>query len=188
MLELETQFYEQTKLISKAELLVSAFLNNTEFTREDLAIILNDKTRAGQIKQAHSKPETETKEVVYYEEEKPVEKKIKTPKEKKSLTKKERVDTKNETFMLFKQGKTIPEISKLRNMTNSTIEGHLAYYVAIGEVDISGLLSDKRMGEIIVAAKQLDTFLLNPIKQLLGAEYSYGEIRLALASHLSKDN
>jgi nucleoside-triphosphatase THEP1 len=189
LLELETQFYGQAKLISKAELLISAFLNNTEFTKEDLAIILNDKTRIDQIKQAHTKPETESKEVVYYEEEKPVEKKTKKqPKEKKSLTKKERIDTKNETFILFKQGKTIPEIAKLRNMTNSTVEGHLAFYVAKGDIGVSGLVSEKRMDEIIVAAKQLDTFLLNPIKQLLGSEYSYGEIRLALASHLSKDN
>src|SRR5246127_2961403 len=85
LLELETCFYEQAKLISKAELLINAFLNNTEFTREDLATILNDRTRIEQIKQAHTKPETENKGVVYYEEEKSEKKKpAKTPKEKKA--------------------------------------------------------------------------------------------------------
>jgi len=187
LLGLETQFYEQAKLISKAELLVNAFLNNTEFTREDLAVILNDRTRIEQIKQAHTKPETENKEVVYYEEEPEKKKPLKTPKEKKSTVKKEKIDTKKETFVLFIQGKTIPEIADIRKMANSTIEGHLAYYAAKGEIDVSSIVSDKRMEEIVAAAKQLDTFLVNPVKQLLGAEYSYGEIKLALASHLSKE-
>ncbi|HTA62642.1 MAG TPA: helix-turn-helix domain-containing protein [Bacteroidia bacterium] len=188
LLELETQFYEQAKLISKAELLVNAFLNNTEFTREDLAIILNDRTRIEQIKQAHAKPETENKEVVYYEEEKPEKKKpLKNLKEKKSVIKKEKTDTKKETFVLFTQGKTIPEIAGIRKITSGTVEGHLAYYAAKGEIDVSSIVSDKRMEEIVAAAKQLNTFLVNPIKQLLGTEYSYGEIKLAIASHLSKE-
>ena len=72
-------------------------------------------------------------------------------------------------------------------MANSTIEGHLAYYAAKGELDVSSIVSDKRVEEIVAAAKSLDTFLVNPIKQLLGAEYSYGEIKLALASYLSRE-
>ena len=184
LLELETQFYEQTKLISKAELLVSAFLSNTEFTKEDLNLVLNDSTRNEQIKKAHTKPESENKEHAYYEEE---EKPKKTPKEKKSTVKKEKIDTKKESFVLFTQGKTIPEIAQLRKMANSTIEGHLAYYAAKGEIDVSSIVSDKRIEEIMAAAKSLDTFLINPIKQLLGPEYSYGEIKLALASYLSKN-
>jgi nucleoside-triphosphatase THEP1 len=189
LLELETQFYEQAKLISKAELLIHAFLNNTEFTREDLTVILNDKTRAEQLKQAHTKPEPESRDLVYYEEEKLIEKKpIKKVKEKKASPKKEKIDSKKESFVLFTKGKTIPEIAKLRNMTSGTIEGHLAYYAAKGEIDVSSIVSDKRVEEIVAAAKQLDTFLVNPIKQLLGTEYSYGEIKLALASHLGRDN
>jgi len=189
LLELETQFYEQTKLISKAELLANAFLHNKEFTKEDLNIILSDKARAEQINRALTKPEKETKEEVYYEVEKPTEKKpAKAPKEKRSTTKKEKTDTKKESFVLFTQGKNIQEIAALRKMANSTIEGHLAYYAAKGELDVTSIVSPKRIEEIVSVAKNLDTFLVNSIKQSLGADYSYGEIKLALASYLAKEN
>lgn len=188
LLDLEINFYEQTKLIGKAELLINAFLNNAEFTREDLSIILNDRTRIEHVRQAHAKPETESNEVVYNEEGKPVKKKpVKTSKEKKNAVKKEKPDTKKETLLLFNQGKTIPEISGIRKLSTGTIEGHLSYYAAKGEIDITGIVSEKRIEEIVAAAKQLNSFLVNPIKQLLGDEYSYGEIRLALASHLAKE-
>ena len=88
---------------------------------------------------------------------------------------------------MFTLGKTIPEIAGIRKITTGTVEGHLSYYAAKGEIDISSIVSDKRVEEIVAAAKQLDTFLVNPIKQLLGTEYSYGEIKLAIASHLSKE-
>jgi len=189
LLELETQFYEQTKLISKAELLANAFLHNKEFTKEDLNIILSDKARAEQINRALTKSEKETKEEVYYEVEKPTEKKpAKAPKEKRSTTKKEKTDTKKESFVLFTQGKNIQEIAALRKMANSTIEGHLAYYAAKGELDVTSIVSPKRIEEIVSVAKNLDTFLVNSIKQSLGADYSYGEIKLALASYLAKEN
>ncbi|MHB8261943.1 MAG: helix-turn-helix domain-containing protein [Bacteroidia bacterium] len=183
LLELETQFYEQTKLISKAELLVNAFLHNKEFTKEDLNSIINDKERVEQINRALTKPEKEFKKDVSYEVEKPVEK---NRKGKRGETKKEKTDTKKESFVLFTQGKTIPEIASTRKMVNSTIEGHLAYYAAKGELDVTSIVSEKRIEEIISAAKRLDTFLINPIKQSLGADYSYGEIKLALASYLAK--
>ncbi len=188
LLELETQFYEQTKLISKAELLANAFLHNKEFTKEDLNSIINDKARVEQINRAFTKPEKETKEEVHYEVEKPTEKKsVRKAKEKRSTIKKEKTDTKKESFFLFTQGKTIPEIAIARKMANSTIEGHLAYYAAKGELDVTSIVSEKRIEEIVSAAKSLDTFLINPIKQSLGADYSYGEIKLALASYLARE-
>ena len=187
--KVKTYFNELLELISKAELLANAFLHNKEFTKEDLNSIINDKTRAEQINRALTKPEKGIKEEVNYEVERAIEKKpAKTPKEKKSTTKKEKIDTKKETFVLFTQGKTIPEIATLRKMANSTIEGHLAYYAVKGEIDVTSIVSEKRIEEIVSAAKSLDTFLINPIKQSLGADYSYGEIKLALASYLAKEN
>jgi nucleoside-triphosphatase THEP1 len=186
LLELETQFYEQTKLLSKAELIVHAFLHNKEFTKEDLTTVLNDKVRVEQINRALARPEQAGKEEPYYEGEKPVSKK-REPKAKRTTEKKEKTDTKLESFVLHKEGKSIVEIAQLRKMANSTIEGHLAYYAAKGELDVSSIVSNERVEEIIKAAKSLDTFQLNPIKQLLGSEYSYGEIKLAIASYLARE-
>lgn len=187
LLELETSFYEQVKLIGKAGVLVKAFLHNKQFTKEGLDTILNDKTRVEQINRAYKKPEKEPKEEVYVKTEEPVEKKtVNQLKEQKPAGKKEKKDTKKESFILFTEGKTIAQIAGIRKMANSTIEGHLAYYAAKGELEVTHVMPAGKIEKIIAAAKSLDTFLINPIKQLLGADYSYGEIKLAIASYLAK--
>lgn len=73
-------------------------------------------------------------------------------------------------------------------MANSTIEGHLACYAAKGELDVTRIVSENRIEEIVAVAKGLNTFLINPIKQSLGSDYSYGEIKLAIASYLAREN
>ncbi len=45
-------------------------------------------------------------------------------------------DTKLLSFELYRSGKTIDEIAAERGFVRSTIEGHLAHFVALGELDI----------------------------------------------------
>jgi len=107
------------------------------------------------------------------------------PRNKKVEPKTEKPDTKKETFNLYKQGKTIEEIAKLRSMVSNTIEGHLAHYIAKGELEVTKLLPAEKIANIITVSKTLNTFQFGPIKQSLGEEYSYGEIKMAIASYLS---
>ena len=51
-----------------------------------------------------------------------------------------KIDTKNISFQLFKQGKTIADIATERDFSPTTIEGHLLKYVATGEIDIEELI------------------------------------------------
>ena len=51
-----------------------------------------------------------------------------------------KIDTKTVSFDLFKAGKIVAEIAKERNFTIGTIEGHLAYYVGTGDIDINELV------------------------------------------------
>ena len=185
LMDLEILFYEQSKLIRKAGLLTSAFLQNKELSKEQLSGLLHDPSRNEQIRMAYTKPETAYEEEVYTEVAKKQVKKVAG--EKKTKVPKEKKDTKKESLILFSQGKSIPEIASIRNLSTGTIESHLAYYVAKGELDAGQLVSPERALEIIAASKKLDSFLINPIKQYLGADYSYGEIKLALAEYLSRD-
>lgn len=50
----------------------------------------------------------------------------------KAKSKKQKPDTKKLSFGLYKEGKTIVEISKERNLSPTTIEGHLAYFIESG--------------------------------------------------------
>ena len=116
------------------------------------------------------------------------EKKKKAPKEKKVKAEKikvEKADSKEESFKLYKQGNNIEGIAKIREMAITTIEGHLAYYITKGELSASNFLPPEKIDNIIAVSKKLDTFQFGPIKQALGDEYSYGDIKIAIASYLA---
>ncbi len=90
-------------------------------------------------------------------------------------------DTKQASLQLFKQGLSIPEIASQRNMTTSTIETHLATFVSTGEIEIEKFVSKRKLEKIIeVINTSKQTNALKPLKDLLGDEYSYGEIKMAL--------
>jgi len=70
-------------------------------------------------------------------------------------------------------------------MSVTTIEGHLAYLITKGELQAKEFVDEEKIKNIIAVSKTLSTFQLTPIKQALGDEYSYGDIKLAIASHLA---
>lgn len=109
------------------------------------------------------------------------EKSLKKEKKERNGTKKQKIDTKGESFRLFREGKTINEIAKERNFTIQTIEGHLAHFVQKGEINIEELLSREKLLLIETAIKDFDGGPITSVKQKLGNEISFGEIKLALA-------
>ena len=99
-----------------------------------------------------------------------------------ALTKpKHKGDSFKETFELYQSGKTVGEISKLRDLAVTTIEGHLAKFVESGEIDIKQFVSEERIQSIAEAVKEVGDAQLTPIKVKLGEDYSYGEIRMTLS-------
>ncbi|MES1214127.1 MAG: helix-turn-helix domain-containing protein [Bacteroidota bacterium] len=92
-----------------------------------------------------------------------------------------KVDTKAETFKLYKQGKSVIEISDIRKLTVQTIEGHLAHYIEQGEINIEELLSREKLIIIEPVINEFNGGAIALIKSKLGPEISFGEIRLSLA-------
>ena len=90
-------------------------------------------------------------------------------------------DTKRQTLELFESGMKPKNIAGERGLSLATIEGHLAHYVASGDVDIDTLVNKEKLDTIIKTLKVKKTKKLNDIKTALGKNYSYGEIKLALA-------
>lgn len=108
----------------------------------------------------------------------------KTPKKEKKERvgdKKQKIDTKAASYQLFKEGKSIAEIAKERSFTIQTIEGHLAYFVEQGMVKINELISPDRLLLIEPAMKNFKGGSITEIKEQVGADISFGEIKLALA-------
>lgn len=93
----------------------------------------------------------------------------------------ERSDTKLESFELFRSGKSIPEIASLRNLSTSTIENHLAHYIETGEIEIKELVKPEKIEQIEKAIQLHGDLLLGVLKNELGENVSYGEIRAVIS-------
>jgi ATP-dependent DNA helicase RecQ len=100
----------------------------------------------------------------------------KTPRRKQERT----ADTKAITLALFKEGKSVEEISVERQLVRSTIEGHLAHFVRIGMLDAHALLPRQKISSILEAVKEIGGTTAMPIKEKLGDDYSFAEIRVVL--------
>ena len=68
-----------------------------------------------------------------------------------------------------------------RSLAPSTIESHLAAFIAAGELEIDKLVPKEKLNKIVETIRiSGQTTASKPIRDLLGDEYSYGEIRMAL--------
>ncbi len=94
------------------------------------------------------------------------------------------VDTKYKSFKFFKEGLSVTSIAKERNLTVQTIEGHLAYYIQMGEIHIEELLTREKLLLIEPALNGFTGGSIIPVKGKLGDTISFGEIRLTIAWHL----
>lgn len=97
------------------------------------------------------------------------------------LDQKERInETKSESLRMFREGKMIAEIARERNLAASTIENHLAFFIATEEVKVTDLVSEEKITIIREAIGRHGSVALKPLKDELGDNYSYGEIRAVI--------
>jgi len=109
----------------------------------------------------------------------------KIPKRERQTKAKGEVDseTKAISYDLFKKGKTIPEIAVIRGFNFSTIESHLAFYILKGKIKVTDLVPVDKIPRITTTIKKHGHYPLSSLKEALGEDISYGEIR-AVINHL----
>jgi ATP-dependent DNA helicase RecQ len=117
---------------------------------------------------------------------------LKSPKrEKKQRTKRNEKgqNTFDVSLDMFLSGMSIDEIARERGVTQSTVENHLARFIPTGEIALTDLVAEEKIEPIREAIVRFqDVGALAPIKEHLGADYSYGEIRAVLADFIGKAN
>ena len=91
-----------------------------------------------------------------------------------------KTDTKTMSFEMFKAGKTIDEIAAERGLVRSTIEGHLAHFVGLGELDILTVMDREKVLEIETYFLEHQTRSSGEAKAHFEEKYSYSEIRMVL--------
>ena len=176
---LEALLYKQQERVKKATALCLAVCNNTEYTKDDNSKVINLTQRLQDMAEAVT--------AKYSADEKPA----KAKKEAKPKTEKneglEKIPTKQITYTLYKQGKTIAEIAVERTLAVSTIESHLASYIATGKLKALDFLSVEKLDTILAVIDEDNHHSRTLIKSLLSADYSFGDIAFAQAHYnLSK--
>ena len=87
------------------------------------------------------------------------------------------------SLKLFQAGKLVTEIAKERGLTQNTIENHLVRFIPSGEVKIEDLVAEEKIEAIRDAIYEINPEKgLSPIKEKLGEDFTYNEIRAVAAS------
>ena len=100
--------------------------------------------------------------------------------EKKTLSTKL---TQLETLDLFTKGKSLAEIATARELTLNTIADHLVFLIEKGLIkNIDKLVEKKKQEKILAAIKKVGAEKLTPIKEELGDDYSWEDIKFVRAT------
>ncbi|WP_432711927.1 helix-turn-helix domain-containing protein [Pedobacter sp.] len=180
LMEMESLFYEQYKNIRKATALLKATIEGKEFTKKDVSKLLDEENRALEMKKVFAMNNT-----LDFTAKKPATRKPATGKGKSAVTKAPKEDTKELSLQLLKRGKTPIEIAEERKMVIGTIEGHLAHYVATQEISAKEVIGRRKLDAILGAINKLKTSQMSALRDYLGREYTFGEIKIGLAAHMA---
>jgi DNA-binding CsgD family transcriptional regulator len=102
--------------------------------------------------------------------------------ERKETSPEQKTPTNLVSFNLFKEGKTIADIARDRNLAVSTIEGHLTQFIASKQINIDDLVSADKQKIIKEAIRIHGSSSTKTLKENLPEEVSYGEIKMVIAA------
>ena len=91
-----------------------------------------------------------------------------------------KIDTKTQSFDLYKAGKNLDEIAAERGFATSTIEGHLSHFIGLGELDIFTVMEREQVEEIEGYFRENNTASSAEAKAHFKDKYSYGQIKMVL--------
>jgi ATP-dependent DNA helicase RecQ len=87
--------------------------------------------------------------------------------------------TARETLSRFRGGSTIDQIAEARKLAVSTIEGHLAQAIELGEdLDPNDFYTPEEANRMRAAFLGHEGFALSPIFEKLGGTISYGKLKM----------
>jgi hypothetical protein len=86
------------------------------------------------------------------------------------------------TEELIKSGKKIDEIARIRQLSETTIYGHVAQLIRAEKIEISDVMEAKRIKEIQELVTKCDSSSLSQIKAQIGDLASWDELRIYQAS------
>ena len=94
-------------------------------------------------------------------------------------------DTYSITLKMFRGEMSVEEIAEERELSPNTIETHLVRFIPTGEVKLTEIVPEEKIEPIREAILEMNAEQgITPIKEFLGDDYSYGEIRAVIADFM----
>ena len=87
-------------------------------------------------------------------------------------------ETNKISYGLFKEGLTISEIADKRDLVESTIESHLAKFVASGELEITDIIPREKYMELKKIMETLKYDSLSELKSKIDNKFTFSELRM----------
>jgi uncharacterized protein YpbB len=102
---------------------------------------------------------------------------IKTSK-KLSVSKKEKKSTYEQTLELLESGKDASEIARIRQLSSQTIASHFAFLIRAEKMELSDVMSEKRIHELATMFDGFEGTSLSPLKEKIGNKVTWDELKL----------
>jgi ATP-dependent DNA helicase RecQ len=94
-------------------------------------------------------------------------------------------DTYTISLKMFRSGFSVAEIAERRGLSPNTIEAHLVRFIPTGEVRLDEIVAGEKIRIIRQAIVDLGAERgIGPVKEYLGEDFSYGEIRAVVADFI----
>lgn len=178
--ELDHLMTEQLLMIKKARKLMELVANGVEFDKDKILStdLLNYKvTKIEMVKNemrvSNSSFDFDSDFI-----------QIKTKQTKKKEKAKKKVSTYEVTLDLLNQGKSIPEIAKIRQLSIGTISSHCVRLIKNEKLELSDVMETEKINALHALFDEYEGGSLTPIKESAGDIYSWDEIKLFQASLL----
>jgi DNA-binding NarL/FixJ family response regulator len=97
------------------------------------------------------------------------------------VAKKDKKPTVEITWELYKQGMDLQQIAEKRGLAESTISTHLSTCVQQGLVSATEFVDAEKIDNILTVKEKIDSDKMSDIISHLGDEYTYSDVRFALA-------
>jgi hypothetical protein len=98
----------------------------------------------------------------------------------KKLAKEQKVkkSTQEKTLELLEAGKEVSEIARERQLSVQTINSHFAYLIRSGQIELTDVMSPKRISDLEQLFDGFEGNSLNPLKEKLGSKATWDELKL----------
>lgn len=158
--ELNSDIFSRRALMQKAMALIKSSMENSELTRDRIT-----QSTVTAIQVGSKKP------------------KIKNTKSEKGKTpKEEKISSLDVTLELAKQGHSVDEIAIARGLASSTILGHVVKLIQARKLEYSDYIDPVKYEQIAYVVSTIDEVSITNVKQKLGDEFTFEDVRIALAA------